>query len=658
MVDGWGGLWRLGNAPYLPLSGPWMTSHGAAVGPSGPAVFVDNSGTARIAYHAWTGGVGYASGGVRSLWIDTVSFDGGRPHLTSASTAPVYPGDFPDPFILPVADGYWAYSTASGYLRLQAIHSTDLHNWSAPINPLPGLPSWASDGGTWAPGVLVRGSTYIMYYTVRQTSSGRECISAATSSSPGGPFVDRSSGPLVCQLPQGGSIDPDPYVESNGTAYLVWKSEENALGAPTHLWSQQLSADGLSLVGPRVPLFDQTQPWQGPAVEGPDLNHFNPAYYLFYGAGAWDTANASIGYTTCRGPLGPCSQSATYNAGVDYVRSMALAPDNAGGKILTGTGALYNFGGETYAWSCTTWTSDIARGLAFDPASPGFAPRGVILDGYGGIHPLCDSPTINLAGAPYWPDWDIARGIALLPGMTGGYVLDGYGGIHPFGDAKPVTSGPYWTGWDIARGIALDPDGTGGYVLDGYGGIQRFTIATTTTDAAPSVSITAPGGGASVSGSVGITAGATDDKGVTQVQFFVDGNSIGVDRDGSNGWALTWTTTAVANGTHALTATATDTIGQSTTSSPVSVTVNNPVPSIQLSVRAYKVKGYKRADLSWTGATAVVINRNGSQVATDDASPYTDGRDNSLGRGSGSATYEVCSATSPTTCSNQVTVGW
>src|SRR4029453_14483168 len=173
---------------------------------------------------------------------------------------------------------------------------------------------------------------------------------------PGGPFVDGSSGPLVCQLPQGGSIDPDPYVASDGTAYLIWKSEENALGAPTHFGGQQLSADGLSLVGPRVRLFDQTQPWQGPAVEGPDLNHFNPAYYLFYTPGAWDTATASIGDTTCRGPLGPCSQSAVYSPGFDYVRSMALAPDNAGGKILTAYGDLNNFGGETYAWSCSTWT--------------------------------------------------------------------------------------------------------------------------------------------------------------------------------------------------------------------------------------------------------------------------------------------------------------
>src|SRR5206468_7258854 len=57
-------------------SGPWMVSHGSAVGPSGPTVFTDVSGHSQLAYHAWTGGPGYPNGGVRSLWIDQVSFGG------------------------------------------------------------------------------------------------------------------------------------------------------------------------------------------------------------------------------------------------------------------------------------------------------------------------------------------------------------------------------------------------------------------------------------------------------------------------------------------------------------------------------------------------------------------------------------------------------
>lgn len=67
-------------------TGPWMSSHGQAVGPSrGPAVFQDSAGSLRIAYHAWSGAVGYENGGVRALWVDGLRFNFGRPVLGYAS---------------------------------------------------------------------------------------------------------------------------------------------------------------------------------------------------------------------------------------------------------------------------------------------------------------------------------------------------------------------------------------------------------------------------------------------------------------------------------------------------------------------------------------------------------------------------------------------
>jgi hypothetical protein len=60
---------------------------------------------------------------------------------------------------------------------------------------------------------------------------------------------------------------------------------------------------------------------------------------------------------------------------------------------------------------------------------------------------------------PSWP-FVIARGITLLrSGGSGGYIGDGWGGPHPFNGAPAINpanwGGPYWPGWDIARGIAL-----------------------------------------------------------------------------------------------------------------------------------------------------------------------------------------------------------
>ncbi len=98
-----------------------------------------------------------------------------------------------------------------------------------------------------------------------------------------------------------------------------------------------------------------------------------------------------------------------------------------------------------------------------------------MLDGYGALHPYGAAPPLRTTG--YWPGWDIARDVALLPGGAGGYVLDGFGGLHPFGSAPAVAVSGYWPGWDIARRLVVLPSGTGGYVLDGWGSLHRFGTA-------------------------------------------------------------------------------------------------------------------------------------------------------------------------------------
>ncbi|MDQ1403725.1 MAG: polysaccharide biosynthesis protein PslG [Actinomycetota bacterium] len=150
------------------------------------------------------------------------------------------------------------------------------------------------------------------------------------------------------------------------------------------------------------------------------------------------------------------------------------------GLVLDGWGGLHPFGDEAAPTTGAYWKGwDIARGMAMLPDGSG----GLVLDGWGGLHPF----TTGTAAAPapthtaYWKGWDIARSIALLPDGTGGYVLDGWGGLHPFAIGSnplpPDVSGlPYWKGWAIARSVTILPDGTGGYVLDGWGGVHPFAI--------------------------------------------------------------------------------------------------------------------------------------------------------------------------------------
>jgi hypothetical protein len=189
--------------------------------------------------------------------------------------------------------------------------SPDLVTWSPVSDPLPQLPAWASRGNTWAPTVLRHGSGFLMYYTVRDTAYGRQCISVAASATPAGPFSDTSSGPLVCQLARGGSIDPDVFVAPNGASYLLWKSDDNALGRPTSLWGAQLNSSGRGFVGATTRLLTQDASWQAPVVEGPSMVAAGSRFYLFYGAARWDSSSAAIGYATCTGPLGPCSDAST-----------------------------------------------------------------------------------------------------------------------------------------------------------------------------------------------------------------------------------------------------------------------------------------------------------------------------------------------------------
>src|SRR5262245_46091250 len=91
----------------------------------------------------------------------------------------------------------------------------------------------------------------------------------------------------------------------------------------------------------------------------------------------------------------------------------------------------------------------------------------------------------------------------------------------------------------------------------------------------PSVVMTAPSGGATVSGTtVTVRATASDNIGVTGVQFKLDGANLGSE-DTSSPYSITWNTTTTSNGSHALTATARDAAGNTTTATAVNVTVNN-----------------------------------------------------------------------------------
>ncbi|HLL55601.1 MAG TPA: glycoside hydrolase family 43 protein, partial [Myxococcaceae bacterium] len=239
---------------------------------------------------------------------------------------PVLRADFPDPFILEHQGQYFAYATNNNEANVQMVSSTDLATWRflfSEQNPgklhdaMPVLPPWAKTGYTWAPEVMQTPSGFVLYFTARHTATGLQCVGAATSQDPRGPFTSQATEPLVCQYDLGGTIDASPFRAPDGQLYLYFKNDGNNPVArkPTEIFAQRLSADGLSLTGDRVSLIRNDKPWEGHVVEAPTMIERGGAYVLFFSAndyGWQDTqqvSNYAIGYATCEGPMGPCTDS-------------------------------------------------------------------------------------------------------------------------------------------------------------------------------------------------------------------------------------------------------------------------------------------------------------------------------------------------------------
>ena len=89
----------------------------------------------------------------------------------------------------------------------------------------------------------------------------------------------------------------------------------------------------------------------------------------------------------------------------------------------------------------------------------------------------------------------------------------------------------------------------------------------------PAISLTSPASGATLSGTVTLTVDATDDEGVMRVGFYVDGRLLVTDN--MPPFELVWNTATHGNGPAVLTAVASDTRCQATTSAPVGVTIEN-----------------------------------------------------------------------------------
>ena len=297
-----------------------------------------------------------------------------------------YTQNFPDPTVVRDGSTYWAYATSTGGSLLPAMSSTDLITWTPrqPYSPnpyngdpyfndaFPVPPQW-SKGGTarggkaqWGPGVAKFGDRWVAF-TSWEVSDTRRCISMATASTPAGPFTDTSLSPFQCDSDPAGSIDPEPFIDIDGTAYLLWKSAGVPGSTPTRLWSRRLAPDGQQfgfLSAPTLLLatdpgtlingIPQEDTWEGHGIENPSMVHHAGGYWLIYSGNEWRSGDYRMGQARCDSPRGPCARTTA----APLLPNTASELGRGGGSIFTDTAGRLHLIHHSWNAPYTDYPSD------------------------------------------------------------------------------------------------------------------------------------------------------------------------------------------------------------------------------------------------------------------------------------------------------------
>ncbi len=240
--------------------------------------------------------------------------------------------DFPDPDVVKTATGYFAFSTSTGTTRIPFAGAPAPEGpWRIAGDALASVPSWAKpDGGFWAPDVTqLADGTFVLYFAAAQAAGGEKCLGAATAKKPEGPYTPAGDRPLVCVPGDHGDIDPQTFVDADGSRYLLYKSDGAATGPPSAIWAQKLQADGRTPAGPRTELLRADLTAEKAVVEAPSVVKTPSRYLLFYSADTFQ----NTGYHTCY------ASAPTLTGSFVKADAQFLSTDLLGGKVDAPGGA-------------------------------------------------------------------------------------------------------------------------------------------------------------------------------------------------------------------------------------------------------------------------------------------------------------------------------
>jgi Bacterial Ig domain len=186
---------------------------------------------------------------------------------------------------------------------------------------------------------------------------------------------------------------------------------------------------------------------------------------------------------------------------------------------------------------------------------------------------LFGSTSMTLSGAAKGHVWKTTSTHDTSTGVTFATSTYGTGRIAALGDSSVDEDATNSCGHSTFLGYN-DPSYDNGLITaNAVAWLANGSTGGGGDTTAPTVSITAPLNGATVSGTVSVTATASDNVGVTKVEFYLDGALKSTDTTSPYSWS--WDTTTVANGSHSLIAKAYDAATNVGASAAVGVTVSN-----------------------------------------------------------------------------------
>lgn len=197
---------------------------------------------------------------------------------------PILYGDYSDPDVCRAGSDYYMVASSFGNApALPLLHSRDLVNWRVVNYVLKRIPGERYDKpvhgcGVWAPAIRYHNRRFFVCFPMPD-----EGIFMTTAEDPLGDWTTP-----VNIRPGAGWIDPCPFWDDDGRAYLVAGVAKSRIGFNSALFMVEMRPDGMGLIGDEVKIFDGHENGQI-TIEGPKLYKRNGYYYIFAPAGGVKT---------------------------------------------------------------------------------------------------------------------------------------------------------------------------------------------------------------------------------------------------------------------------------------------------------------------------------------------------------------------------------